>query len=70
MSSKEKLECQKISLLLQFYVPNQQTQPENTPTFSNKLRESDVISLVNQNRVRVELFATIVDDAFEDIPLS
>ena len=77
---------------MQFYVPNQQTQPEeyahhllfmyypfrnkndlksgNTPTFSNKLRELDVISLVNQNRVRVEPFATIVDNAFEDILLS
>ena len=87
MSSKEKLECQKIPFLLQFYVPNQQTQPEeyahhmlfmyypfrnendlksgNPPTYSNKLRESNVISLVNQNRARVEPFATIIDDAFE-----
>ena len=28
MSSKEKLKCQKIPFVLQFYVPNQQTQPE------------------------------------------
>ena len=72
---------------MQFYVPNQQNQPEgyahemlfmyypfrnendlksgNPPTYSNKLRESNVISLVNQNRARVEPFATIIDDAFE-----
>ena len=37
----------------------------NPPTYSNKLRESNVISLVNQNRARVEPFATIIDDAFE-----
>ena len=77
---------------MQFYIPNQQTQPEeyahhlffmyypfgnkndlksgNTPTFNNKLTELDVISLVNQNRVRVEPFATIVDNVFEDILLS
>ena len=87
MSSKEKLKCQKIPFVLQFYVPNEQTQLEeyahhmlfmyypfrnendlksgNPPTYSNRLRESNVISLVNQNRARVELFATIIDDGFE-----
>ena len=87
MSSKEKLKCRKIPFVLQFYVPNEQTQPEeyahhmlfmyypfrnendlksgNPPTYSNKLRESNVISLVNQNRARIEPFATIIDDAFE-----
>ena len=70
---------------MQFYVPNQQTKPEeyahhmlvlpfrnendrnsgNPPTYSNKLRESIVISLVNQNRARVKPFATVVDNAFE-----
>ena len=87
MLSKEKLKCRKIPFVLQFYVPNEQTQPEeyahhmlfmyypfrnendlksgNPPTYSNKLRESNVISLVNQNRARVEPFATIIDDAFE-----
>ena len=37
----------------------------NPPTYINKLRESNVISLVNQNRARVEPFATIIDDTFE-----
>ena len=37
----------------------------NPPTYSNKLRESIVISLINQNRARVEPFATVVDNAFE-----
>ena len=37
----------------------------NSPTYSNKLRESNMISLVNQNRDRVEPFATIIDNAFE-----
>ena len=37
----------------------------NPPTYSNKLRESIVISLVNQNRARVKPFATVVDNAFE-----
>ena len=37
----------------------------NPPTYSNKLRESNMISLVNQNRDRVEPFATIIDNAFE-----
>ena len=87
MSSKEKLKYHKIPFVLQFYIPNQQTEPEkyahqmlfmyypfrtendlksgNPPIYSNKLRESDVITLVNQNRARVEPFATIVDNAFE-----
>ena len=69
MPSKEKLKCGKISFVLQFYVPNQQTQPEeyvhhilfmyypfrnendlksgNPPRYGSKLRESNVISLVN-----------------------
>ena len=37
----------------------------NPPTQSNKLREPNVISLVNQNCGRVEPLATIVDNAFE-----
>ena len=75
MSSKEKLKYQKITFVLQFYIPNQQTQPEeyahqmlfmyypfrtennlksgNPPIYSNKLRESDVMTLVNQNRARI-----------------
>ena len=87
MSSKEKLKCGKILFVVQFYVPNQQTQPEeyahhmlfmyypfrnennlksgNPPTYSNKQGESKVISLINQNRVRVESFTAIVDNAFE-----
>ena len=29
MSSKEKLKCRKVPCVLQFYVPNQQIQPED-----------------------------------------
>ena len=87
MSSKEKVKCRKILFVLQFYIPNQQTQrgeyahhmllmyypfrkendlkSGNPPTYSNKLGESNMISLVNQNRDRVEPFATIIDNAFE-----
>ena len=56
MPSKEKLKCRQIPFVL---------KSGNPPTFSNKLRESNVISLVNQDRGRVEPFATIVDNAFE-----
>ena len=87
MPSKEKLKCQKVPYVLQFYVPNQQTQPSeyahhmlfmyypfrsqndlksgNPPTYSNKLRESNVIELVNQNHLKVEPFETIVYEVFE-----
>ena len=37
----------------------------NPPTYSNKLGNSNVISLVNQSRARVEPFATIIDNAFK-----
>ena len=37
----------------------------NPPTYSNRLPESNVTSLVNQNRSRLEPFAVIVDNAFE-----
>ena len=37
----------------------------NPPTYSNRLRESNVTSLVNQNRSRLEPLAAIVDNAFE-----
>ena len=87
MSSKEKLKCRKVPHILQFYVPNQHTQPEeyshymlfmyypfrsendlksgNPPTYSNKLRESNVIALVNQNHLKVEAFESFVNEVFE-----
>ena len=37
----------------------------NPPTYANKLRESNVIELVNQNHLKVKPFETIVNDAFE-----
>ena len=37
----------------------------NPPTYNNKLRESNVISFVNQNCARVKPFVNIVDNAFE-----
>ena len=37
----------------------------NPPTYANKLSESNVIELVNQNHLQVEPFETIVNDALE-----
>ena len=37
----------------------------NPPTYVNKLRQANVIELVNQNHLKVELFETIVNHAFE-----
>ena len=37
----------------------------NPPTYANKLRQANVIELVNQNHLKVELFETIVNHAFE-----
>ena len=41
----------------------------NPPTYANKLRESSVTELVNQNHLKVEIFENIVNDAFERLSL-
>ena len=74
------MKCCKTPYVLQYYVPNKETKPEeythhmlfmycpllsgNSPTYASKLWKSGVIDLVNQNYSLVELFATIVDNAF------
>ena len=37
----------------------------NPPTYANKLREPNVIELVNQNHLQLEPFETIFNDEFE-----
>ena len=87
MSSKKKVKYRNVPYVLEFHVPNQQTQHRqyaqymifmyqsfrsehylksgNLLTRANKLRESNVIELANQNHFQIEANETIVKDVSE-----